>query len=91
MCNKDKAICNVSEQDYMIEVSETLSRTYIVRAASLEEAQKKVRSAYDLEHIILSGDDCIESNIFPSPFGEADSVLPNDIDITEYGYLRLED
>lgn len=91
MCDKNMSVNNAMEQDYLIEVSETLSRTYVVRAVSLDKAHAKVHSAYKEERIILSGDDCVKSNVVASPYATSKGLLPNDVDVDECGYYRLEE
>ena len=48
---------------YVVRVTETLARTLIVEANSMEEAKDKVDRAYDDEQIILDYDDFDEYEV----------------------------
>ena len=50
-------------KEYKIEVTETLSRTIHIEAASRDEAVKKVKDMYRNEEIVLDADDFIGVDI----------------------------
>lgn len=48
---------------YVIKVSETLSKGYIVEANTLDEAIEKVQTEYENDEIVLEYDDFTDSEI----------------------------
>lgn len=46
--------------EYRIEITETLSRVVLTKAASRREAIEKVREAYRREGVVLSADDFVD-------------------------------
>ena len=73
---------------YAISVKETLKRTVIVEAESLNEAIQRVEDAYEQDKIILDVDDYDETEIEPSPyFGDGSGEVPEREDVSYYWHL----
>jgi hypothetical protein len=51
----------MEKRKYKITVEETLAREVIVEATTAAEAVKKVKQMYRDEEIVLTGDDCIDT------------------------------
>lgn len=51
----------MEKKKYKITVEETLAREVIVEATTAHEAVKKVKQMYRDEEIVLTGDDCIDT------------------------------
>ena len=71
---------------YGISVRESLKRTVIVEAESLEEAMQKVEAAVERDEIILEVDDYDEREIVPSEYFEGGKV-PEGKDVSFYWHL----
>lgn len=73
--------------DYAICVTETLMRTYIVRADTFEAAMQRVEEAVEQSKIVLDADDYDGRTIEPSERWKNGKV-PGDVDVSYY--CRLE-
>ena len=63
---------------YKVRVTETLAKTFAVKADSLDEAIDLVQKSYDNATIILDADDFDECCIEKSPYANEDGTIEED-------------